>query len=92
MASIRNNGTHPCPRCLIPKSELSQLGTPHDIVQRKSCARVDDAAGRRDLRDARKHIYQMKRCVHTKAVENLLKGESRTPTSVGFVNTHIPHY
>lgn len=39
MAGIRNNGSYPCHRCLIPKTDLDKLGAPNDTerVQKMRC-------------------------------------------------------
>jgi hypothetical protein len=85
VASLRNRGLCTCPRCLARKPELSQFGTQLDIVRRMSLARVDNHAARRDIEDARHKIYKGKYSVNAKVVEELLKGESRVPTSVSNV-------
>jgi hypothetical protein len=82
VASIRYRGHCPCPRCVVPKGELSQFGSEVDILQRTSLARVENRARRRDIEEARRKIYKERRCVNTKFVEELLKGESRVPTLV----------
>jgi hypothetical protein len=50
-----------------------------------SLAWVDNRAARRDIEDARCKIYKGKYSVNAKVVEELLKGESRVPTSVSDV-------
>jgi hypothetical protein len=83
ISSIRKGGRCPCPRCLVPKSELSQFGTQRDKTERKSLAHVDSRDKRRVMDMARQKIYRDKYSVNCKAVEEALKGESRVPTSVG---------
>ena len=41
LASIRNLGQCPCPRCLIPLDLVHNLGMPRDMMQQVSKARVD---------------------------------------------------
>jgi hypothetical protein len=82
IASIRKGGKCPCPRCSVPKAELSQFGTPKDRIQRQSLARMDSKDKRRDVDMARRKIYKDKFSVTCKAVENVLKPESWVPTSV----------
>jgi hypothetical protein len=72
----------PCPRCLVPKPRLSQFGTQVDKLERKALARVDGRDKRREIDMARRKIYRDKFSVNCKAVEEVLKGESRVPTSV----------
>ena len=82
LSSIRNLGTCPCPRCLIPLSRVHNLGMPRDTAQRSSMARVDDNVRQSKVKSARKLIYEKSYIVNSAAVENLLKPESLVPTSV----------
>jgi hypothetical protein len=85
VASLRNCGLCTCPCCLAHKPELSQFSTQLDIVQCMSLAWVDNHAARHDIEDACCKIYKGKYSVNAKVVEELLKGESRVPTSVSNV-------
>lgn len=82
MASVRRYGHCPCPRCLVPKHELSQFGTPFDAAKPASHLRVDNRTRRREIQDVRRMIYKNKYSVDSKVVETVLKGNSRVPTSV----------
>jgi hypothetical protein len=53
-----------------------------DKNDRKSLARSDGPGKRREIDMARQKIYRDKLSVNTKTVEEVLKGESRVPTSV----------
>jgi predicted transcriptional regulator len=82
VASIWYHGHCPCPHCIVLKVELSQFSSRVDILQCTSLAHVENHARRRDIEEARRKIYKEQRCVNTKFVEELLKGESQVPTLV----------
>src|SRR5262245_26895967 len=53
LATIRNLGRCPCPRCLIPMSRVHNMGKVLDMKQRKTLARIDDEARRDKVSKAR---------------------------------------
>jgi hypothetical protein len=77
-----NRGNCICPRCLIPKSQLQNLGTKTDASRRVSLARVDDARHRSNIMSARSIIYDKGYAVNSVAVDTLLKEESWAANSV----------
>ena len=83
IASIRNLGSCPCPRCLIPLDCVPNMGRKRDMAQRISLARVDDLNRRGRIRAARRIIYVDNYKTDTKAVEDLLGKDSLVPTAVG---------
>jgi hypothetical protein len=82
LASIRNLGSCPCPRCLIPLSRAHNVGMVTDMAQRTRLARIDDNHRKIRVTTARRLIYDKQHRVNSAAVENLLKEESLVPTSV----------
>ena len=64
------------------KSELLQLGMQVDKIWHTSLARVDNHDKRHEIEMAWRRIYRDKYSVTCKAVEGILKSESRVPTSV----------
>lgn len=82
LASIRNLGICPCPRCLIPKSLTHSLGMTRDMSKRLSLARVDDNQRRGSVSTARKLIYERNYAVDSVPIENILKEQSLVPTTV----------
>ncbi|KJA21682.1 hypothetical protein HYPSUDRAFT_111821, partial [Hypholoma sublateritium FD-334 SS-4] len=84
LTSIRNMGNCPCPRCLIPKNLLDQLGTKHDHSQRTRLARVDNLRYRVKISSARDIIYKQNRSVDSDFVDAILKEESLVPTENAF--------
>jgi len=83
IASIRNLGSCPCPRCLIPLNRVPNMGKNRDMAQRISLARVDDLHRRGRVKSAREIIYVNNYKTDSKAVEDLLKKDSLVPTAVG---------
>ena len=83
LASIRNLGACPCPRCLIPLSRVHNLGMARDIAQRTTLARIDDNSRCGKVVAARRLIYEKQYQVNSAAVEVLLKDQSLVPTTVG---------
>jgi hypothetical protein len=82
LASIRNLGCCPCPRCLIPLSRAHQFGMARDKRQRLTLARIDNKHCQAMVAAARRLIYNKHTQVNGAAIENLLKEESLVPTLV----------
>ncbi|KIJ57944.1 hypothetical protein HYDPIDRAFT_34653 [Hydnomerulius pinastri MD-312] len=84
IACIRNLGACPCPRCLIPKDRVHNMGSERDMLQRHILARSDTEERRRKVTAARRLIYEQQYVVDTPQVEALLKDESLVPTVNAF--------
>ncbi|CAK5269508.1 unnamed protein product [Mycena citricolor] len=84
LATIRNLGSCPCPRCLISKSKLDQLGTVHDEKARTQSERIDSEVRQTWISRARTWIYRQALKVKSKRVEGLLSGQSWCPTINAF--------
>lgn len=82
IASIRDKGQCPCPRCTASLSDVEQLGTVQDMERRTQLARVDDDAYRQTIKAARNLILKHHHAIDSKEVEELLKAHSTTPTDV----------
>jgi hypothetical protein len=82
LATIRDKGSCPCPRCLIAKSKLDGLGLRRDISIRVTKFR-EFMADRVEI--ARKAIYTFARSIRSTVVENLLKDFSGVPTVVSSI-------
>lgn len=85
LASIRDKGRCPCPRCLIPLTKVHNLGTVADMKQRQRLERVDNFTRRDKVKKARSIIYNQNYAVNNDASEELLKDES-------LVSTEVSHY
>ena len=79
LATIRDKGLCPCPRCLVPKSKLYQMGTKHDIKFRLKNVRsyLFDY-----VQAARNVIYKSAAAITGTVVNRLLKAMSSVPTIV----------
>lgn len=82
MASIRNLGNCPCPRCEIQLSRVHNVGMPLDRIQRRTKARFDDDPRRYAVSRARALIYEKGHLVNSAQVERLLKPRCFVPTNV----------
>jgi len=85
LATIRDKGLCPCPRCLIPKSKLDQTGTKHDSKFRlqNACTYLFNW-----VQIARNAIYKSGAAVASALVNRLLKATSSVPTLV----SQVPRY
>ena len=88
IASIRNLGVCPCPRCLISLNRVHNLGMVRDMTQRRTLARVDDNHRRGKVLAARRVIYEKNYQVNSAAVEAILQKESWVPTVV-WISLHL---
>ncbi|EIM89452.1 uncharacterized protein STEHIDRAFT_51088 [Stereum hirsutum FP-91666 SS1] len=89
LASIRDNGLCPCPRCLVPKSELDRVGFIHDFSRRVSRVReylLDKVILARDC------IYNRGFGIKSAAVERVLKATSSAPTMNAFIEKFGPDF
>ena len=82
MATLRDKGLCPCPRCLVRTSEIPELGTAADRARRETSARHDDAERRDKVKTAVSLIYDKGYAVNSVHVENELKEQSLIPTEV----------
>lgn len=85
LATIRDKGLCPCPRCLVPKSKLDQTGTKHDSKFR---LRNDRTYLSDHVLIARNAIYKSAAAITGTTVNRLLKATSSVPTLV----SQVPRY
>lgn len=83
MVSIRSNGDHPCPRCLVSDTDIHDMGSDTDRAIREEERRQDNIDRKNKIEKARKIIYTDNLSVNTEKVETLLKPTSLVPTKVG---------
>jgi hypothetical protein len=84
LASIKNRGRCPCPRCLIPKARMQNMGMAQDRQQRITLKRVDDHPRRFSIANARRLIYELNYAVDSKSLASFLNAESWVPTLVSY--------
>ena len=90
LAGIRNLGTCSCPRCLVHKDKIGDLGTSKDQQRRETQLRKDSHEQRVDIARARMFSYESGMPVNDKGVDGLLKSQSLVPTIVCSYH-HICH-
>ncbi|KAF8059028.1 hypothetical protein FPV67DRAFT_1426930 [Lyophyllum atratum] len=80
IATVRQNGTHPCPRCKVPLSEMHLFGTKKDRKARLKLERLDDLSYQRALANSQDAIHRLNFAVDSAYVERQLKPDSLVPT------------
>ena len=80
LATIRDMGDRPCPRCLVPKDKLDLMGTLVDKGYR--IGQGVRVYFKNIVEKARQLIYRKAKGITSVAVENLLKETSSVPTIV----------
>jgi hypothetical protein len=88
VATIRQLGGCPCPRCLIPTARLQNLGMSRDRQQRSTLAR-SNASRDQSVATARSLVYEGNYGVDSTAIELLLKPESWVPNSVSIISSLV---
>ena len=79
LATVRDKGLCPCPRCLICKVDIDKVGQKRDSCDRITKARtyLGDM-----IQTARRFIYDLGFNIDSAAVERVLKPQSLVPTLV----------
>jgi hypothetical protein len=81
-------GNCPCPRCLIPKVKIPELGLKHDLARREKHARTDNVHFRANASKAHRIIHKDGKGVKSKKVEDLLKDSSHVPIKVSVISCY----
>lgn len=89
IATVKNRGKCPCPRCLIPKERFCNLGLPQDLRKRSTLARVDNYSRQAKVDSARRLIHEKHYALDGKAVNALLQTQSLVPTQVSSLNIRL---
>jgi hypothetical protein len=82
LATIRDKGLCPCPRCLVSKAKLDRLGFRQDLTIRVDKFRTFMAD---EVSIARRAIYELAKPISGSVVEDLLKSFSGVPTMVAIL-------
>ena len=82
LASIRNLGACPCPRCEVRKDQIPQVGTIPDDVRRTNHRRANGPSLKMRISVSRAAIYERGKGIKSTAVEDLLSPLSYVPTLV----------
>ncbi|KAK6984281.1 hypothetical protein R3P38DRAFT_2806647 [Favolaschia claudopus] len=83
IATIKNFGGCPCPRCFVTKDAIHQMGTVHDMQRRKKI-RIDSAYRRQIVDTARRWIFEKGYIIGGAGVNRILKPHSLVPTRNAF--------
>ena len=72
LASIKNLGKHPCPRCHVQMEDVPKMGEHEDCLTRAKTARADNQSRQNAVTEARALIYKDNLAVTNPKVEELL--------------------
>ncbi|KAG8704549.1 hypothetical protein FRC09_003458 [Ceratobasidium sp. 395] len=84
LATIRDKGTCPCPRCLVPMDRVPMMGSRSDMRIRSKGLRRDSVKRQKIIQKARTIIFEEQKAVDNKEVEDLLQPNSWVPTENSF--------
>lgn len=82
IATIKDFGARPCPRCNISIDQICGLGREDDRQLREDLRREDNDDRQRKVDAARKSLYDEGFAITGDYVDGLLKDESLVPTKV----------
>ena len=93
LASIKNLGSFPCPRCNVAMQNVPSMGKKRDRANRVRTARTDDQARRDRVSKARSLIYDDHHPVTSTFVEGNMAEGSLIPTNVSHppLSTYSPN-
>ena len=92
LACIKYLGKHPCPRCLVEKSHIRELGSKVDLRRRGNLVRIDDGPRQFDVETARKLIYTQGVRINSKRIGAILDPKSLVPTRVSIFQVAAQHF
>ncbi|KAJ8494675.1 hypothetical protein ONZ51_g2145 [Trametes cubensis] len=84
IATVRDKGRCPCPRCLVTFDQVPNLGEDDDTTLRSASQRAPSAVQQQSIQDARELIYRDGYVVNSERVEALLQPTSLVPTTNAF--------
>ncbi|KAK7685095.1 hypothetical protein QCA50_011932 [Cerrena zonata] len=84
LATIRNLGKCPCPRCTVTKDRIKDIGTANDFARRVNLQRESDTTFLNNVKRARTAIYERGKGIKSAAVEAILAPRSYVPTTNAF--------
>lgn len=82
IATIRDYGLFPCPRCLIPKDEIFKIGRDDDRRAREELRRADTVERQGRVERVRTDLYENGYAFSGDHVDGALKDGSLVPTKV----------
>ncbi|KAF6750862.1 hypothetical protein DFP72DRAFT_817228, partial [Ephemerocybe angulata] len=84
IASIKNLGKYPCPRCRVLKVDIPAMGQKQDLKNRSKWARVDDNIRKEHVKKAREFLYDQQLSILSSKVETRLSHGSLVATENAF--------
>ncbi|EJD46195.1 hypothetical protein AURDEDRAFT_164853 [Auricularia subglabra TFB-10046 SS5] len=84
MATLKDNGSCPCPRCLVKKDDIHLVGTDEDLRTRRDDIRLHDSIWTRAVTAARNLFMKGITVFNSKRVNDLLRPKSLVPTLNAF--------
>ncbi|KIJ47640.1 hypothetical protein M422DRAFT_163661 [Sphaerobolus stellatus SS14] len=85
MLSLRDKGLCVCPRCLVPRDQIHEMGMKRDQQCQSTLKREDNYGTRQDIGSARSKMYGPRGLrVDSNPIDNILKPTSRVPTINAF--------
>ncbi|KAL7281107.1 hypothetical protein ACG7TL_004414 [Trametes sanguinea] len=84
LATLRDKGRCPCPRCLTTFDQIHKMGTPDDFEARVRTARPPMSSHDNLIQEARELVYHDGYVVNSDHVEALLREQSLVPTRNAF--------
>ncbi|KAF8322961.1 hypothetical protein F5887DRAFT_1086897 [Amanita rubescens] len=96
LACIKYLAKCPCPRCLIIKDDISDIGKRRDMINRMKCARIDDPTTQVLIAGARNAIFECGASFSCQYIEAATGDRSLTPVrsafSTRFYEQGVNHY
>ena len=82
IATIRDFGLYPCPRCLVQKEDIFKIGREDDRCTREELRRADTVEWQGRVEGARTALYENGYALTGDHVDGVLKEDSLVPTRV----------
>lgn len=82
IATIKDKGRCPCPRCIVATDNLQFMGQEGDSAFRKEHARENNSEYQALVHDAREAIYSRGYVVNSEALHEAFRAQSWVPTIV----------
>ena len=82
LSTIKKNGDHPCPRCLVKKVDTIKMGTRLDMHNRNAKICVDDHIRQTMVKNARQLMFEEGIPLGSERLKVLLGKYSGIPTHV----------
>ncbi|TRM56743.1 hypothetical protein BD626DRAFT_375545, partial [Schizophyllum amplum] len=91
LVCIKSLGTCLCPRCLIEKNQVKELGMVRAMKRRAKTQRNDSERKQEHVENARKAIFEHGYAVNSEKVDRILRDVSSTPTRNVFSTKPLEH-